>query len=296
IALRSAEALRHLEARRWHAFIGQYDVGEFVFVRVANDGADAGECGDFFRSTLGVASGDDDFCRWILAADAADGSSGILIGGSGDGASVEQDEVGVRGGSAGQAASLELAFQGGAVGLGGAASEIYDVKGSHAIMVAQAAELCGHTSIPARRCQRVCRHRGEDDASQAVATFLFWVKHSRQRIGRPWVGRKGTVVSLPHWEQVARVSTRVKCGALPFVCGAVRMAVRLALQVLQRLGSFLNCLSWKKSCSPAVKTKSAPQSIHFRTLSWNSMESCSLQPATPEPWTGSNCNWPEEPD
>jgi hypothetical protein len=40
-------------------------------------------------------------------------------------------------------------------------------------------------------------------------------------------------------------------------------------------------LSWKNSCSPAVKTKSAPQSIHFRTLSWNSMESCSLQPAIP---------------
>src|SRR5438067_9511526 len=47
---------------------------------------------------------------------------------------------------------------------------------------------------------------------------------------------------------------------------------RFPLQVLQRLGSFLNCLSWKKSCSPAVKTKSAPQSTHFRTLSWNSIE------------------------
>src|SRR5437870_8716956 len=47
---------------------------------------------------------------------------------------------------------------------------------------------------------------------------------------------------------------------------------RFDLHVLQRLGSFLNCLSWKKSCSPAVKTKSAPQSTHFRTLSWNSIE------------------------
>jgi hypothetical protein len=40
---------------------------------------------------------------------------------------------------------------------------------------------------------------------------------------------------------------------------------------LQRFGSFLNCLSKKKSCSPAVKTNSAPQSTHFKTLSWNSM-------------------------
>jgi hypothetical protein len=37
------------------------------------------------------------------------------------------------------------------------------------------------------------------------------------------------------------------------------------------LGSFLNCLSWKNNCSPAVKTNSAPQSLHFKTLSLNSM-------------------------
>jgi hypothetical protein len=30
-------------------------------------------------------------------------------------------------------------------------------------------------------------------------------------------------------------------------------------------------LSWKKSCSPAVKTNSAPQSLHFKILSVNSM-------------------------
>jgi hypothetical protein len=45
---------------------------------------------------------------------------------------------------------------------------------------------------------------------------------------------------------------------------------RLLLQALQRLGSFLKFLSWKKCCSPAVKTKSAPQSTHFKMRSWNS--------------------------
>ncbi len=45
---------------------------------------------------------------------------------------------------------------------------------------------------------------------------------------------------------------------------------RLVLQALQRLGSFLKFLSWKKCCSPAVNTKSAPQSTHLRTRSWNS--------------------------
>ena len=88
----------------------------------------------------------------------------------------------------------------------------------------------------------------------------FW-KHDRQSTGRPWVGLKGTVVSVPHSEHVVRVSDRTR--------GPPR--TRLALHCLQCLGSFLNCLSWKNSCSPAVNTKSAPQSLHFNTLSMNSM-------------------------
>src|ERR1700678_3447974 len=99
---------------------------------------------------------------------------------------------------------------------------------------------------------------------QAEAAVLRDWKHSRQRTGRPWVGRKGTVVSLPHWEQVARVSTRVYCAARGGGA-AVSTATRLDLQVLQRLGSFLNRLSWKNNCSPAVKTKSAPQSMQVST-------------------------------
>src|ERR1035437_2275413 len=43
--------------------------------------------------------------------------------------------------------------------------------------------------------------------------------------------------------------------------------VRLALHGLQRRGSFLNSLSWKNNCSPAVNTNSAEQSLHFNTLS-----------------------------
>jgi hypothetical protein len=95
-----------------------------------------------------------------------------------------------------------------------------------------------------------------------VAGFCacFW-KHDRQSTGRPCVGLNGTVVSSPHSEQVVRVSDRT--------LGPPR--TRLALHCLQCLGSFLNCLSWKNSCSPAVNTKSAPQSLHFNTLSMNSM-------------------------
>ena len=72
---------------------------------------------------------------------------------------------------------------------------------------------------------------------------------------------KGTVVSAPHSEQVVRVSGRTLC--VP--------RTRFALHCLQCLGSFLNCLSWKKTCSPAVNMKSAPQSVHLSTRSWNSI-------------------------
>src|SRR5271166_6716695 len=102
---------------------------------------------------------------------------------------------------------------------------------------------------------------------------LAW-KHSRQNTGRPCVGRKGTVVSFPHCEHVVCVSDR---GAAP--PPPPPPSARLALQPLQRFGSFLNPLSAKNICSPAVKTNSAPHSEHFRTLSWYSM---SRSPSTPD--------------
>src|SRR5437879_9184028 len=90
-------------------------------------------------------------------------------------------------------------------------------------------------------------------------------KHSRQKTGLPCVGLKGTVVSLPHCEQTVLVSTLV--WEWPWGGADPNTATRFDLQALHRFGSFLNCLSRKKSCSPAVKTKSAPQSIHFKMSS-----------------------------
>jgi hypothetical protein len=98
-------------------------------------------------------------------------------------------------------------------------------------------------------------------------------KHSRQNTGRPCVGRKGTVVSFPHCEQVVFVSAR---GAEP--PPPPPPSARFALQPLQRFGSFLNPLSAKNICSPEVKTNSAPHSEHFKTLSWNSMTPLPLDP------------------
>src|SRR5947209_7028726 len=100
----------------------------------------------------------------------------------------------------------------------------------------------------------------------APANFRDW-KHSLQNTGRPCVGLKGTVVSLPQFEQVVTVSTRSRAAPGP---PAGREA-RLALQALQRFGSFLKFLSAKNCCSPAVQTNSALQSTHLRIRSWNSI-------------------------
>src|ERR1700691_3832199 len=97
----------------------------------------------------------------------------------------------------------------------------------------------------------------------------FCWKQLRQRTGRPWVGLKGTVVSVPHSEQTVRVSGRAE----------EEPEARLALHCLQRFGSFLNFLSKQQDCSPTVKTKSLPQSAHLRTLSTKSI---ALSLALPE--------------
>src|ERR1700733_6696909 len=99
----------------------------------------------------------------------------------------------------------------------------------------------------------------------APANFLDW-KHSLQKTGRPCVGLKGTVVSLPQAEHVVTVSTRSRVAAPP-----AGREPRLLLQALHRFGSFLKFLSAKNCCSPAVQTNSAPQSPHLRILSWNSI-------------------------
>src|SRR5438034_5663236 len=72
-------------------------------------------------------------------------------------------------------------------------------------------------------------------------------KHSLQKTGRPWVGRKGTVVSFPHCEQLVLVSVRAGAACPP-------PSALFALHALQRLGSFLNPLSAKNICSPPVNT------------------------------------------
>lgn len=108
------------------------ETGELGFVRVANDVGDAGEGGEFFGSALGVTARDDDAGGGVVGMQFANGFTRLGIRGGSDGAGIEDDNVGSVGGIGERAAPLEeLALNGGAVSLSGAAAELFDVEGGH---------------------------------------------------------------------------------------------------------------------------------------------------------------------
>ncbi len=142
-------------------------------------------------------------------------------------------------------------------------------------IVAEAMEACAETAIPDSSSAVACSaDAGSSPATVATAsgTRLSW-KQDRQKTGRPCVGLNGTVVSTPHAEHSVRVSVRDSGKAATAAAPSVDRPkpARFALQSLQRFGSFLNWRSKKNSCSPAVKTKSLPQSEHRKMRSTKSI-------------------------
>ena len=124
----------------------EHQIGKLVFMRVADHHVDAGKRGDFLWSALGIASSDDDFRQRILPLDAPYGGASVLVGGVCDSTGIKNYQARLRGGGRDEAASLELALDGGAVGLRGAAAEVLYVVGQHRIMVAQVRTFCGRLS------------------------------------------------------------------------------------------------------------------------------------------------------
>ncbi len=99
---------------------------------IADDPGDAGESGKFFRSTLGVAACDNEADGGVGGVELSNGFAGLSIGGGSDGAGVEDDDIGGCGrGGGGAAAIQQLALEGGAIGLGGAAAELFDKESRH---------------------------------------------------------------------------------------------------------------------------------------------------------------------
>src|SRR4029077_4825124 len=103
-----------------------------MLVRITDDLTYAGQSCQFFGSPLSIASGDDDPAAGILPMDAAYGRPRVLVGGSGHGASIQDDNSCLgRPTSPLQSQLLELAFDSCPVGLRSPATEVLDVEAFH---------------------------------------------------------------------------------------------------------------------------------------------------------------------
>lgn len=108
-----------------------------MLVGVSDHAADAGETGNFLRSTLCIASRHHNLATGIFATDPANGRAGVLIGGCRDSAGVEHDDIGIpRPIGACQSPLVELLLDGGAIRLGSAAAEILYEESRHRFMLA----------------------------------------------------------------------------------------------------------------------------------------------------------------
>ncbi len=105
-------------------------------MRVAEDESDAGYGGQFFRGPLGVTACHQYLGRRVLAVNAANGGAYVLVGRSRDRARVQDDDLGVLRRPGGMPTALrELALDGGAVGLGCAATEVLNEIRRHGVII-----------------------------------------------------------------------------------------------------------------------------------------------------------------
>jgi hypothetical protein len=107
---------------------------KLMLMRIPNYQVHAGQGPDLVGCTLRVAPGDHDARVRILAANSADRSTGVLIRAGCHCAGIEDNHRSLRGaGSAGESALFELPFQGGAIGLRRATSEIFYIESRHTL-------------------------------------------------------------------------------------------------------------------------------------------------------------------
>ena len=99
---------------------------------IADDPSDSGKYGQFLGSALGIAAGGDNADGRVGGMKLSNGVAGLSIGGGCDGAGVDDDDVsGGCGGGEGTTPVEQLALEGGAVSLRGAATELFDEEARH---------------------------------------------------------------------------------------------------------------------------------------------------------------------
>ena len=119
-------------------------------MRIADDQRNAFDRGQFLRGALRVASGDQNARVRVIAVHTAHGLAHLIVGGRGDGAGVEDDQIRIRGGSGGgKTFRGQAGFNGGTVGLGGSTAEVFYEEAVHCIYVNWSgdARLCWSSQV-----------------------------------------------------------------------------------------------------------------------------------------------------
>ena len=110
------------------------DLCQLMLVGVTDYQTHTGQGCDLIGCPLRVAAGDYNSCVGILSLDATDGCTGVLVGSGGYGAGIKDNDGCVGdAGNAGEPLVFELAFEGGAVGLSSAASEVFYKESRHTL-------------------------------------------------------------------------------------------------------------------------------------------------------------------
>ena len=108
------------------------ELRDLRFVGVSDDPRDSWKRGQFLGGALGVATGDEDADIRIGGMKLANGVAGLGVGGGCDSTGIDDNDVssGGRGGGS-EAAIDQLPLDGGAIGLRGAATELFDEETWH---------------------------------------------------------------------------------------------------------------------------------------------------------------------
>src|SRR5581483_2500184 len=110
--------------------------GHLVLVRITHYPADPRQRCSFLRGTLGVAASYQYLAVGVLAVNAPDGRTGVVICGGGYGTGIEDHYLGL-GGNQGPVEPLgaQLLLNGGAIRLGGAAAEVLHIEARHSAII-----------------------------------------------------------------------------------------------------------------------------------------------------------------
>jgi hypothetical protein len=119
------------------------ELGDLGLVRIANDPGHAGECGQFFGRALRITTSDDNAGCGVGGVKLSNGVASLGVGRGRDGAGVDDDDVG--GGWRGDRRTTtveQLTLDGSAIGLRGAATELFDEEARHLIPCVESKTLC----------------------------------------------------------------------------------------------------------------------------------------------------------